>query len=363
MVAQLLVGSKAVTQGLAGPTYQLVDVFSGSLLAGELLPQQTRTMLATMNLHPSFATMKNADGVAELQKAVPEAYRTELTAWAEAATIDIKALLLANLAVDMLCTAVVHVPDPTSGLPVTVARNMDFSPADRLGKMTVIIARRPTGRRASLSISWPGYTGVVSGMNDAGVSACLLLNHDAKRNEKGDPLGFVLRAMLEQCGTLEEAATFFTGHLVVSSNYVLLADQTTAAVVWQDGRGPHRVNPRQQWLLCTNARIDQDTGIPDDARGRHVQKLTTGHAPPDLDWMRGVLSASYMHNINAQAMILVPATRMIHLATASGVRAAALSAWHALDGARMMAGDALDKLPLTTSGPLTKPWAHYTTQK
>lgn len=71
-------------------------------------------MLATMSLHPSLAGLKRADGLAALRASVPEPYRKEVAAWADAAKVDGEALLLANLAVDVLCTGVVHVPDPTS---------------------------------------------------------------------------------------------------------------------------------------------------------------------------------------------------------------------------------------------------------
>lgn len=331
--------------------------------AGELLALKTGTMLATMSLHPSLAGLKRADGLAALRASVPEQYRKEVAAWADAAKVDGEALLLANLAVDVLCTGVAHVPDPASGNPVRVARNMDFAPAGVLGQLTVVIARRPTGRRASLSIGWPGYAGIVSGMNDAGLSACLLLNHDAKQNRDGDSLGFTLRAMLELAGTLDEAITHFTAHPVVSSNYVLLADKSGAAVVWRDRGGMHRVDPKAHWLFCTNARLDPQTGIPDDARGRHVKTLSTSRTDPDLEWMRGILTAAYMRTINAQAMILEPATCTVHLATASGVRPAALSSWHAIDGAQLMAGAAVDQVPVTTTAAVKEPWPHYAGQR
>ena len=167
--------------------------------------------------------------------------------------------------------------------------------------------------------------------------------------------------MLEQTGSLDEAIAHLTAHPVASSNFVLLADKGGAAVVWRDRGGMHRVDPKAHWLFCTNARLDGQSGVPDDARGRYVKLLSASRADPDLEWMRGILTAAYMHTINAQAMILEPATCTVHLAMSSGVRPAALSPWHAIDGARLMAGDTLDQIPLTTT-PAVKPWPHYTGQ-
>ncbi len=326
--------------------------------AGELLAPQTQVMLTALSLHPAMTGMLRAGDADPRITAIPPEYRDEITAWAKSATCDVGKLLRANLAVDVLCTAVVRLPDAAANRPLMIARNMDFAPAQLLGPRTVLIARRPTGRRASVSIGWPGYVGIVSGMNDAGVSACLLLNHAAAPNTSGNSLGFRLRAILDQAGSLQEALALFSATPTGSSNYVLLADAASAAVVWWSGDEVQRMDAKDGWVLCTNARIDPDTHQPLDARGKHVHHLTGENRNPDIAWMKGVLSASYMPGINAQAMVLVPATRTVHLALFDG-KAAALSAWHAFDGAALMAGAALDQVNVTTGKAITEPFPHY----
>ena len=326
--------------------------------AGELLAPQTQVMLTALSLHPAMTAMLRADDADQRITAIPPEYRDEITAWAKSATCDVGKLLRANLAVDVLCTAVVRLPDANSGRPLMIARNMDFAPAQLLGPRTVLITRRPTGQRASISIGWPGYVGIVSGMNDAGVSACLLLNHAAAPNTSGDSLGFRLRAILDQAGSLPEALALFSATPTGSSNYVLLADATSAAVVWWNGDEVQRMDPKDGWVLCTNARINPDDRLPTDMRGRRAHELTRERSDPDIEWMKGMLSATYMPGINAQAMVLVPATRAVHLALFDG-KAAALSAWHAFDGAALMAGAALDQVNVTTGKAIAEPFAHY----
>jgi hypothetical protein len=326
--------------------------------AGELLAPQTQVMLTALSLHPAMTGMLRAGDADQRIAAIPPEYRDEITAWAKAATCDVGTLLRANLAVDVLCTAVVRLPEAGNERPLMIARNMDFAPAQLLGPKTVLIARRPTGRRASVSIGWPGYAGVVSGMNDAGVSACLLLNHAATPNSSGDSLGFRLRAILDQAGSLQEALALFSATPTGSSNYVLLADATSSAVVWWGGDAVQRMEPKDGWVLCTNAHIDPASRRPTDIRGQRAHELTRERSDPDIDWMKGMLSATYMPGINAQAMVLVPATRAIHLAIFDG-KAAALSAWHAFDGAALMAGSALDQVNVTTDKAISEPFAHY----
>ena len=325
--------------------------------AGELTGARTQAMLRLLNRHPTLAGLRASPVLSELRAAIAPEQSEEILAWAQAAQVDGEALLLANLAVDVLCTAVVRLP--VDGHPLQVARNMDFSPDTELGRLTVTIARRPVGRRATLSIGWPGYAGIVSGMNDAGVSACLLLNHAAKRNASGDPMGLRLRALLERADDLPTAIALFAAAPIRSANYVLLADATTAAVVWWGEQGLRRVDPtRDGWLFCTNARIAEDTGLPTDPRGLYARELADTRRLPDLTWLRGLLTATYLRDLNAQAMVLVPATRALHLATNDG-KPAALSTWYGVDGARLMAGAALDQVPVTVLEPV-KPFPHYT---
>jgi hypothetical protein len=326
--------------------------------AGDLLAPKTQMMLTSLSLKPGTAEMMRAVTANGLENSIPQEYRDEIAALAVAAKCDPSVLLRANLAVDVLCTAVVRQPDAAKNRPLLLGRNMDFGPVDLLGRNTVVMIRRPTGHHASVAISWPGYVGIVSGMNDAGISACLLLNHAAKRADAGDSLGFRLRAILDRAASLDEAVALFAASPTRASNYVMLADGVAAAVVWWDDGKLQRIDPADGWLLCTNARIDAESHRPTDARGKHALELTRVRPNPDVDWMKHLLSATYMRGINAQAMVFVPQTRVVHLAVFAG-RPAALSPWHELDGAALMSGADLGTVSLATSAALSDPFEHY----
>lgn len=326
--------------------------------AGELLAAKTQVMLTSLSLAPGTADMVRPVALDGTEPAIAQDYRDEIAAWASAAKCDPAVLLRANLAVDVLCTAVVRQPDPAKNRPLLIARNMDFGPVALLGRSTVVITRRPVGRHASVAISWPGYAGIVSGMNDAGVTACLLLNHGAKRAQTGDSLGFRLRTILDRAGNLDEAIALFSAAPTRASNYVLLADQDSAVVLWWNDGRLQRSDPTDGWLFCTNDRIDAESRRPLDARAKHAYELTRVKPNPDIEWMKHLLSATYMRGINAQAMVFVPQTRSIHLATYA-TRAAALSPWHALDGAALMTGADLATVPLPAGPALAEPFPHY----
>jgi hypothetical protein len=79
--------------------------------------------------------------------------------------------------------------------------------------------------------------------------------------------------------------------------------------------------------------------------------------------MKRLLTATYMPGsitaMNAQAMVLVPATRTLHLAL-YGTKEAALSPWHQVDAAQLMAGSDLATVSMITTPAIDDPFQHYT---
>ena len=295
---------------------------------GLLTEAPLRKLIRVIRLGQVFA---DGERLKRLRAAVPPAIAEELTAAARTAGVDPEALITANLVVDSHCSALVA--PAAAGQPLRVARNMDFFPAKLLGSGTVLTVWKRPGVRTVVGFGWPGYAGIVSGMNDAGLSVCILLQHGAPAEADGVPLAFRLRQVLESCASVDEAAAALKAQPPASRHYVLLADAKTSAVVWREGNLQHRDNPQDGWLTASNG--PRQSGLPQDVRGRCLTGLggtcrATG-APPSDAWLRRTLTASYMKGINAQAMVLVPERRELQLATGSGWKAAALSDWRTYD--------------------------------
>jgi hypothetical protein len=288
-----------------------------------------------------------------LTGAVPERYRRELTALAAACGVDADDLIAANALVDTQCSALVA---PAVGdQPQRVARNMDFFPAAALGsKGTVLLALSATGAHRVVSVGWPGTVGVVSGMNDAGLTANILLNHGGSEHRGGEPILLRIRTLLETAATVDEAVALFAASPVASGHYVLLADGTTSAVVWQTEQGVQRDDARDGWLSCSNGA--RTAGLAVDERGRTLREFISG--TPDDAWMRRCLSATYLKGINAQAMVFTPATRSLDLALGSGTQPAALQAWRRLDLTGLLAGG--EPAAVTVADlPRVEPLGHF----
>jgi len=294
-------------------------------------------------------------------QSIPAAYQAELVAIASGIGMKSSLLATANLIVDRRCSVLVY-RDPANGAqaqPLLLARNMDYAPPEILGPTTLITVYRGHDCHAFASVGWPGFCGVVSGMNDAGVCVCILLNEQGVQHRAGEPICFRLREMLEQAKTVEGAVRLFAASPVASTHYVVIADPLTACVVWQDSTGMHRQGLVLDRLTCTNALRSAD-GVQSDVRGTYLTKLLGGAAHPDAAWMRSALTGCYVSGLNAQAMVFIPSHLSLQLALSEHGLPAALGDWQAIDLAGIMAGNAFP-VPLTADlGPVPDPLTHYT---
>ncbi len=85
----------------------------------------------------------------------------------------------------------------------------------------------PAGRLAFVSIAWPGLTGVVSGMNAAGIWVSVNGARAGTFEEHGVPVVFTTRTILEEAHTLDEAIAIAVRDAPMASHMLLVADGTS----------------------------------------------------------------------------------------------------------------------------------------
>ncbi len=321
---------------------------------GQLFKPRIKPLLDLMAVQPRLVMARLGKRFTATVAAIDADDRARLTALATTAGVPARTLIEANALVDAQCSAVVAMP--TTDRPLRVARNMDFFPAAVLGPGSVVEVVRLTGKRPYACIGWPGSAAVISGMNDAGLVACILLNHEGGDLPGAEPLGLRLAEMLQEDTTVADAVHRFAATPVASSHYVLLADTTTATVVWQDKDGLHRDDPQNGWLTATNGL--REAAQPQDDRGLCLRGLCTAGAVPDAAWMRQILTASYMPGINAQAMVFEPATCTLEVALGTGSEPAATSRWWRVPLKTVFAAGELGALTVEQL-PASEPLPHY----
>ncbi|HZV01971.1 MAG TPA: C45 family peptidase [Planctomycetota bacterium] len=308
-------------------------VQAGERLAA-LAAEPGRDLLSDFDFCDFFRTfvqpaLPDAD---ELARTIPEPYRREVEAFARAADLEPEDLLRANCVADACaCTAFAASGSATTSGRLVVGRNLDFAPAHVLGRTTLVTVLHPEGAHAFVSIGWPGFSAVVTGMNDAGLCAAILINSEAAPRREGILLGFLVRLLLERCASVKEARALFHASSPASGHFVFLADDHDAAVVSRDAEDRSMADGL---LACVNGPLDLEP------RGVLVTELLReAKGNIDDDVARSILARTYLSGQNTHAVVLVPGEREILLARGTTFAPAALGAWNRLSLARALAGD------------------------
>ena len=222
----------------------------------------------------------------------PEPYRQELDALIAAGKLDRDGVYVGNSLVELRrmggCSAFVVTPERSATGELLFGRNFDFPPFGVLNRFNCLLVVRPEGKRAFLSIGYPGMIGVVSGMNDAGLVVATLDVYESADgapifDATGVPLAFTYRRILEECATVEEAEQLLKS--VPRTTYMNLAtaDARRAVVFEITPQSVGVREPQGELLCCTNH--FQLAGLKTDP---HCERIDTLNALRRRDEKFGV---------------------------------------------------------------------------
>ena len=108
-----------------------------------------------------------------------------------------------------------------------VGRNFDFDLDPWFDEDKIVQILAPDGRIPFVSVAWPGMTGVVSGMNAAGIWVSVNGGRAGTLDSHGVPVAFTARAVLEEAHSLDEAIAIIARDAPMVSHILLIADGTS----------------------------------------------------------------------------------------------------------------------------------------
>jgi hypothetical protein len=175
-----------------------------------------------------------------------------------------------------------------------VGRAFDFEAGEVFDRDKVVYLVREDGAVPFASVAWPGFIGVVTGMNAEGV---VLVVHGARGGEpspEGMPVAFSLRETLAHAHTADEAVALLRAQRVMVSHIVFVADGDGNVDIVErapgqeayvrKGRGRLWVTNALEGPLATdprNLRV-RETTSSDDRAARVAELLDTlAHEPTD----------------------------------------------------------------------------------
>ncbi len=130
----------------------------------------------------------------------------------------------------------------TAGGRLIHVRNLDWDIEAGVQRFPVVFVVRPSGKRAFVNVGWAGFIGVLTGINETGLSIGQIGAETADATFRGEPMVFVMRRVLEEASTLEEAASLIRqARRTVGVNYVVADAKAKRAVAIETTRRHARV--------------------------------------------------------------------------------------------------------------------------
>jgi len=123
-----------------------------------------------------------------------------------------------------LCTNIVTIPGDASQ-PVLHMRNVDWAWPHLFAPRMVVLRVKPAGGHAFLSLTWPGQVGVLTGLNDAGISlASETVNSNSDTSLDGCPMMLTSRLALEKDGSIDDMAKRLSDGSGTAGYHIIMAD-------------------------------------------------------------------------------------------------------------------------------------------
>lgn len=262
-----------------------------------------------------------------LMKNSPERYRRELKTAVEKSGIDEDVILVANGMLELRrlggCSAfMIDSSRSATGGPL-FGRNFDFPPLGELDRYSLVTVYRPDGKRPFVSVTFPGLGGVVSGMNDKGLSVATLDVYSTNDGSpfvdlSGTPLTICFRRLLEECSNLEEAERLMKTMKPTTWMNLAVCDRKETAVFEITPKNVVVRRGVDGQLACTNHfRSDKL------ARSKSCRRYATLDKENGDKKLTVADVGKVMHKVSQgdwtmQTMVFEPARLRLHLSIGSG---------------------------------------------
>jgi len=295
----------------------------GALTAGPLadIAARQEAILSGFGLPARSPLLLSLGGI--LANRIPPNHLAELKAVGKSSGVGYDFLVLGNVVYDIAkiggCSALM-VDGPHSATGQTVfGRNMDFPSLGFLDRVGMVVVYRGEGKHALASITFPGFLGCISGMNDAGLAVAQLEVNEAsdgspRFDPAGTPLAFCFRRVLEECATVDEAEKLLgTIHRTSMCN-MAICDRETMAVLEITTKSVVRRAAEQGFCACTNHFRTDSLGPARECR--RYESLSKAFDAPrlTLDDVVKKLDEANQRQLTIQTMIFEPGTLQLRLA-------------------------------------------------
>ncbi len=153
-----------------------------------------------------------------------------------------------------------------------IGRNFDFYVGDKFAEDKIVAFFHPAKGNRYMTITWGGFTGAVSGMNEKGLSVTINAAKTKMPTASATPVSLVAKEILQYASNIKEAIAIATKRkMFVSESFLIGSAADNKAVLIE--KTPHELavyDPDKNYILCAN----------------HFQSDSLSHSEKNLEQMR-----------------------------------------------------------------------------
>src|SRR5947208_2062247 len=169
-----------------------------------------------------FGEIEKAE--ARLQPFMDERYLRELDAIADACQMDRQEARLANFFPELFhCSGFALMGSATKDGHMYHGRVLDYLRGVGLEQNAVVIVHQPDYGNAWVNISYAGFVGTVTAMNEKGISVGEM-GGDGYGDWNGKPMAHLLREVMEKADTLDDAVRILRDSPRTCQYYYVISD-------------------------------------------------------------------------------------------------------------------------------------------
>lgn len=136
-----------------------------------------------------------------------------------------------------------------------VGRNFDFYVGDAFAENKMVAFFNPDSGVPFAMVTWPGMTGVCSGMNMAGVTVTINAAKSSMPTSAACPISLLARHILQYAHNIDEARALAKAKTFVSESILIGSAADGCAEIIEKGvdtTGYYSVDKKQGWIVCAN---------------------------------------------------------------------------------------------------------------
>jgi hypothetical protein len=250
---------------------------------------------------------------------IPQAYVEEMRGLAEGAELPAEQVIASNLIPELFhCSGFALLKKATAAGKLLHGRILDYAVDQHLQDHAVLIIQEPAGKVPFVSVSYAGLVGSVTGMNNEQISIGQM-GGGGVGQWNGVPMSFLVRMVLEDARTLEQAVAVFKNNPRTCEYYYVIADARAdnAAGLWAVPEAVETVGPGQAHRLLP-------TPVPDtvilsaDVRYRHlVERIKAGLGTFTPESALRLMDAPVAMRSNLHDVLMIPADGVLYVANAA----------------------------------------------